>query len=573
MRCLFVFSTDLNRNLIYTLKSKEVFLKTERLCQLLAVAVGARCAFVATGSTSGVDGLCYLEMARAYLRHDWHTAINGYWSPLYSWLLAFGMAVTNPKPDTEVLNAQIINFSVFVLCIFAFSSCWNALSKYSFGGHKSGSSIAEIYPAGWTICGYALLVTAAAWYIGALVPDMLVATIVFAAIAVLLRLEDGNTHAVTSYAALGALLAVGYYAKVILLYFGLLLIIGLGLQHFRKKSYARPAVALITFLLTISPFVFLLSKTLGRFTPGDTGRLSYAWLADVPETKTWLTGQMNAAPLPYYPGPLMHENPMVFRLPLLPGVTYAARYDPSRYDLSNRPHFSLSPQLKRIAINLRPFNLVVLGAEDTFLVLLVIFVLYSPREFLRRLAGSWFYSFPVLVIIAMYVLVFVAWRYLLAFSPLLWGTALGAISVPIAWNSTVRPIVLAVLIVFGLHVGPGLAHFLTQKNDSAGQEIAVAKTLSEYDIKPGDMVGFFGDGEGAWWAHLAGVSISAEIWPANVPQFWTSSPTDQQEILQLMINTGAKAVVWRRDSDQSCPSQWRALRESSGCIFVPSITP
>jgi len=162
VRCLFVFSTDLNRNLIYTLKSKEVFLKTERLCQLLAVAVGARCAFVATGSTSGVDGLCYLEMARAYLRHDWHTAINGYWSPLYSWLLAFGMAVTNPKPDTEVLNAQIINFSVFVLCIFAFSSCWSVLSNYRYGVDKSGAALVDDYPAGCISRGYAVLVPDAA---------------------------------------------------------------------------------------------------------------------------------------------------------------------------------------------------------------------------------------------------------------------------------------------------------------------------------------------------------------------------------------------------------------------------
>lgn len=34
------------------------------------------------------DGISYLSIAGNYLAGDWATAINGYWSPLYSWLLA-----------------------------------------------------------------------------------------------------------------------------------------------------------------------------------------------------------------------------------------------------------------------------------------------------------------------------------------------------------------------------------------------------------------------------------------------------------------------------------------------------
>src|SRR5437868_1448401 len=35
------------------------------------------------------DGISYLEIASAYLHRDWTNAINAYWSPLYSWVLAF----------------------------------------------------------------------------------------------------------------------------------------------------------------------------------------------------------------------------------------------------------------------------------------------------------------------------------------------------------------------------------------------------------------------------------------------------------------------------------------------------
>src|ERR1700756_3696995 len=44
-----------------------------------------------------LDGVSYLDMADAYLRHDWHTAINGYWNPLYSWLIGLAYLVLRPS--------------------------------------------------------------------------------------------------------------------------------------------------------------------------------------------------------------------------------------------------------------------------------------------------------------------------------------------------------------------------------------------------------------------------------------------------------------------------------------------
>lgn len=41
----------------------------------------------------GIDGLSYLTIAEAYARGDWAQALNTYWSPVYSWLLAPLLAV------------------------------------------------------------------------------------------------------------------------------------------------------------------------------------------------------------------------------------------------------------------------------------------------------------------------------------------------------------------------------------------------------------------------------------------------------------------------------------------------
>ena len=183
------------------------------------------------------------------------------------------MAVTHPSVESELPLAQDSQFITFVIGVFAFGVCWKAIGKRSLRESAPGTSLVEIYPAGWIVFGYALFVSAAAWYIGSLVPDLLVASIVFLTITVLFRLEDGADHGIGAYVGFGALLALGYYAKVILFHFGLLLLIGVSLKHLKKKSYIPPAVALTTFLILISPFAFFLSRMLGRLTIGETGGL------------------------------------------------------------------------------------------------------------------------------------------------------------------------------------------------------------------------------------------------------------------------------------------------------------
>ena len=530
--------------------------------------MGARCAFAARGGAAGIDGISYLDVAHAYLRHDWHTAINGYWGPLYSWLLALAMYLTPTGAMAELSLARAVNFVVFVLAVYAFGASWRAIAKRTLESADAPNSVPGLYPEGWIVVGYALFVTASAWYIGSLTPDLAVAAIVFAVVAFLLRLEDGKRHAVAAYAAWGALLALGYYAKVVLFYFGMFLLLAMAVRHLKIKSYIRPAVALITFVVLISPFAFLISRSLGRFTIGETGRLAYAWLAAPSETKTWMTGRPDSAPMPFYPGRTMHTRPMVFEVPHIPGVTYAPWYDASRFDVRSHARFSLSEQLKRMVGNLKPISGVVVQSEGTLLLALIILALYAPLNFLRGLGRSWFYSLPILAVVSMYVLVFLVWRYMLAFSPLLWGTALAAVTVPVHLRATVRPVILAGIIVFALNTVPGLTHFLFSSDHTGQREVAIANSLSSYGIGQGNLVASVGEGESATWAHLAGVSIDAEIWATDGANFWTSSPSDQDEIVRDILKTGARAIVWRRNSEQLCQLPWRSLANSSGCILT-----
>jgi hypothetical protein len=61
--------------------------RVKLLFRTIAILLGATQLVIARNGI-GPDSRSYSEIARAYLRHDWAMAINAYWSPLYSWLIA-----------------------------------------------------------------------------------------------------------------------------------------------------------------------------------------------------------------------------------------------------------------------------------------------------------------------------------------------------------------------------------------------------------------------------------------------------------------------------------------------------
>ena len=56
-------------------------------------------------------------MANANQRHDWSVAINGYWSPLYSWLLALEFYEIRPSPYWESTVLHLFNFVIFLFAL------------------------------------------------------------------------------------------------------------------------------------------------------------------------------------------------------------------------------------------------------------------------------------------------------------------------------------------------------------------------------------------------------------------------------------------------------------------------
>ena len=66
------------------------------------------------------DGVSYLDMGDAYLRGDWHTAINCYFNPLFAWMQALVHFVLRPSIYWEYPLVHLVDYGIFVVIVFAF---------------------------------------------------------------------------------------------------------------------------------------------------------------------------------------------------------------------------------------------------------------------------------------------------------------------------------------------------------------------------------------------------------------------------------------------------------------------
>jgi hypothetical protein len=56
------------------------------------------------------DDVSYIEIAHAYVQRDFAHAVNAYWSPLYSWLLALVLSLIHVPEYSEATALHLLNF-------------------------------------------------------------------------------------------------------------------------------------------------------------------------------------------------------------------------------------------------------------------------------------------------------------------------------------------------------------------------------------------------------------------------------------------------------------------------------
>jgi len=515
----------------------------------------------------GADSLSYLEIGQAYFRGDWKSALNSYWSPLYSWLIAFPLQLLRIPPYWESTCINLVNFAIYAFALLSLEFLLNSLLRLFALRRAAPHTNTFLPPWAFRLIGYSLFLYSSLAWLGAdySSPDLLVAAIVMLDVAVLARIHTGGP-ATANYAFLGLLLALGYLAKVVLVPLGLVfLFMSLFAGGFSRRTVPRFALAALVFALGSAPFVYALSSAKGRFCYGDSGKHNYTRYIDSANFSNYYQDLDPRAGSPLRPIQKLLADPPVYDIGEPFPASYPPWYDPTYWWQGITPFWSLRSEISTFHQHLH-FWYAVLTAQAEFVTSLFALLLLSRRVLLaaRHLGAEFFLWLPSVAACVGYSLLHVETRFLPGFLIVLWLCLFRAVPVPPQkiYQRLVACVVLAVVCVVGLRTGvSGVVNFgraLHVRHTSW----EVAQQLRRIGVLPGDRVAAIGFNVDAYWAHLAGVHIVAELTETGAGAYWVSGSEVRSKVFQAFARSGAKAVICNRTPQYGVPSDWLPAGDS-----------
>jgi hypothetical protein len=485
------------------------------------------------------DGVAYIEVGRAILAGQ-RQGIVGYWSPLYSTIVAAVLGLFHATPATEVLIARSVNVVFFLIAALAFESLVTAwLTRL----RASGAIANELL---WRIPAYAVFLWTCVRNIGIaeITPDLGVAAAIFAATAMLLNDAPGTPARRAAW--LGVVLGIGYLDKAVLFVVAFPI-----LAVYAWRSGARPAaVAFGVFLLVSAPWIAVLSSVKGRPTFGDVGRLNVVWYnTNIRAYQHW-QGDEPGLGTPRHPTRRLRRNPEVFEFATPFRVSYAPWYDASYWYEGVVNDVPVTTMIARANRSVRGTSKHLWPLAVGVLLLLAV-TPAIPRPSLGTLRDVAPFAVPALFTYAIYASIALYTRYVSAAAALLYlGTFL-------AWtlkadDARRRRIAMAWCVVGVLVTGHlGREWQLRARESMAGgglhwrddEDVAVAQQLMARYPTGTQVAGIGSTGSWMYWPHFAGFRMVAESPNYDDVHFWAARDSARADALCLLQRSGAVFVV------------------------------
>lgn len=465
------------------------------------------------------DGVNYLDVAQAYSRHDWHNAINSYWSPLYSWILALVISHVSLYEESTALH--VINFCLYLLTLWAFAFFIDELGPPDSISHRA-----------WLIFGYTLFVYGMLVLIGlgTSTPDMGVAALFFAVTGMLIRVR--RKPGTLAYAALGAILGVSYLAKAIMF--------PLAFVCLLCTTSRRALLSLAIFLAVASPFIVILSKHQGRPTFGDVGRIAYIAFVDGLEQYPHWHGEGGVGS-PVHGPRLIYSHPDVDEFGTPIAGTYPPWYDGAYWLEGASVKFSLSGQAHALRTTIGNYFAYVSSERCLLVGVLILVFLNSWRSYLHSLMRFWPILLPALALFMLYALVYVETRYIGAAVVVVWMCLFAALP-NVATRRVGDCVVLVVALSLFVTIFVGAARDL--KTRPVHTQWRIASDLRNAGLRSGESVAVLGHSTaGDYWAHLAQVRIVADMPSQELDMFWQANQQTQNRVIDAFAGTGAHFLI------------------------------
>ena len=549
------------------LNEERVDVRPRMLLWCLAIALGALQVW-AHRNEMNPDGVSYIEMAEDAARGRWPALVNAYWSPLYPLLLSLNFRVLHPTIYWEFTAVHMANLALYLADLFCFEFFLKELLAARRAETVSEKELRPLMEKTLWIWAYLLFLWSSQfWLSPAMVnPDVLVAGLVYVATALLLRVYQGKGSWFL-FAGLGGVLGVAYLAKTAMFPVSLVFLVCVFLLFgITRASYsqalARSALAMFIFLAISAPLVVALSKDKGRATFGDNGRIAYAEYVNHARLTTHWQGKPAGTGAPAHPTRKVFADPPIYEFAQPVAGSYPPWYDPSYWYEGIRPHFSLKGQLW-----------VLFRSANLYLKLFsrsgALYVVFIAVILLVRKAGKWACGgkrmrlvwLPSVAALAMYALVLVEQRYVGPFVLMLLDWILSSARISVNGGEAVsRRAALVVIPALSLAIAwPMMRDLRDLLANRPYEQWEVAVGLHELAIKAGTQVGTIGSGLPAYWAHLAGVKIIAEIPEKDQPSFLAADSVKKAEALRKFSELGAKAVVTKNEAVALSMNGWQEV--------------
>ena len=514
------------------------------------------------------DGISYIEIAEAAGRNGLHALVNGYWSPLYPFLLSLSFRIFHPTPYWEFTAVHFVNFGLYLANLICFEIFLRELLSARSNSGKAAGEFQPVAERIVSIWGYLFFLWSCQFWLSPAMtnPDLCVAGLVYLATALLLRIHRGKGNWFL-FGILGAALGVAYLAKAAMFLVSLVFLLSsffLYASQCRsyRKAMTKTLLACGIFAAVAAPLVIALSKEKHRATFGDSGKIAYA---EYVNRATWLIhwqGEPPGTGVPAHPTRKIFSDPAVYEFSQPVPGSYPPWYDPSYWYEGIQPHFSLKGQLwvlfRAANAYLKLFSRS--GALYVLFIALFVWVKKGGRWELRA-RELWWVWLPSLAALGMYALVLVEQRYVSGFALMLLLWILSSVYVSErAGGELGRRVVLATILAPVIAVAWPVARDLKDVILNEPYEPwVVAQQLHSMGISAGTDVGCVGGCLDAYWAHLAGVRVIAEIPDAEQRMFISADSARKQQVFTLFSSVGARVVLTRNREAANPADGWRQI--------------
>jgi len=529
------------------------------------------------------DGISYLDMSDALIRHNWHLLINPIWSPLYPFLIGVATWLTRPSAPWEVPIVHALNFVIFLGALASFEfllrQVISVLGREN--GRQDADSVAFLPVWTWQLLGYSLFgwtTFGMIWAPRMITPDLVVAMFVYLDAGLLLSLRT-STKKSRICLLLGLTLGLGYLAKAILFPMAFVfMVVAFFVIGEWRKAVLPVAMTFLLFCAVAAPLFISMSRRVGRPSYSEAGNMNYVW--HVNHFNPYLASASGPPAELKHPMTLLHRHPDVFgfREPL--AYTYPPRQDMEYWSAGANARVNPRDQLGAIGGNLKVlFTDVHIVPMWGLIGGALIYLLMSPnapRRF-QNILRSWPLFVPGVAAPCLYLLISVEPRYVAPFLVMVllglfpgillqnpMGAAKGA-AVSTVVIATAVMVLTAMLVIYHLAGFP--------RGEKGEIFLQVGQSLNRAGVQPGEDVAIIGDSsDGCRWARMARVRIVAQILREDAADFLqVSSPRVQAEVYDAFARAGAKAVVAEETPSSSGFADWQRLGDTH--YFVHLLAP